>query len=194
MTRKNNKKNKRENETEAAASTDVESNPADPSAEDGKEAVTVADATGVPSPPEGAAAKTKARAVSESKGGATPINSNKTKAVGFTSSNPKHDEEEVKDKDEEEETEEADPILEPYDSFTMDKRDSLNYQQLEDKVQPQGSRGRFSGKDLMKFIPSTTNKYCLVIYKHPYLQLLHSAFVCGKWVYACASQGGADDY
>ena len=97
---------------------------------------------------------------------------------------PKHDKEEVngQDEDEEEEEEEADPIFEPYDSFTMDKRDSLNYQQLEDKVQPQGSRGRFSGKDLMKFIPSTTNKYCLVIYNYStysyFLQLSYVVSGC----------------
>ena len=114
---------------------------------------------------------------------------------------PKHDEDDDDDdeekevdevdKDGEEEEEEADPILEPNDFFTLDERDSLNYQKLLDKVQPQGRRGRFSVKDLIKFIPSTTNKYCLVIYEYPYLQLLHSVFICGNWVYACTSRGGS---
>ena len=166
----------------------------DPSVEDKKEVD--ADATAVPSSPEAAAAK--AEEEHQAKGEATPTKSNKTKAVGFASSNPKHDdddddvdEEKEVDKDEEEEGEEADPILEPNDSFTLDNRDSLNYQKLLDKVQPQGRRGRFSVKDLMKFIPSTLNKNCLVIYKYPYhLQLLHSAFVCGDWVYACCVSWG----
>ena len=111
----------------------------------------------------------------------TPTISNKAKAAGFVSLTPKHDEEEVKleEEVEDEDEEEADPIIEPYDSFTLDKVDSLNYHQLEDNKQPRGSKGRFSGKDLMKFIPSTKNKYCMVIYDHSYLQLLHSVFICG---------------
>ena len=133
MTRKNNKKNERENEIEVAAA-DVESNPPDLSAEDWKEAEAVGDATGVPSPPEAAAVKSKAGAKSDSEEADTPTSSNKTKAAGFISLTPKHDEEEVGVKeevgDEEEEEEEADPILKPYNSFTMDKVDSLNYQQL----------------------------------------------------------------
>ena len=76
----------------------------------------------------------------------------------------------------------------------MDKVDSLNYHQLEDNVQPQGRKGRFSGKNSMKFIPSTTNKYCLVLYNYPHLQLLHWAFICGEWVYASASRAGVGDY
>ena len=137
----------------------------DPSVEDKKEVD--ADATAVPSSPEAAAAK--AEEEHQAKGEATPTKSNKTKAVGFASSNPKYDEDEDdvdkknEDEDGEEDEEEADPILDPNNSFTLDKRDSLNYQKLLDKVQPQGRRGRFSVKDLIKFIPSTTNTYCLVI-------------------------------
>ena len=71
------------------------------------------------------------------------------------------------------------PILKQYSTFTLDELDSVNYHQMEDNEQPQGSGNRFSGRDLMKFILSTTNKYCLMIYIDPHLHLLHSAFRSG---------------
>ena len=60
--------------------------------------------------------------------------------------------------------------MERYTTFTMDEADSLNYHQEEDNEQPSGRSGsRFTEEDLLKFIPSTTNKYCLMIYNDPHL-------------------------
>ena len=101
------------------------------------------------------------------------------------------EEEEVKVEDKELE---GNPVLKQYSTFTLDELDSVNYHRMEDNKQPQGSGGRFSGRDLMKFIPSTTNKYCLVIYIDPHLYLLHSAFRSGDWVYASTSRAGVDDF
>ena len=58
--------------------------------------------------------------------------------------------------------------MKQYSTFILDKLDSVNYHQMEDNKQPQGSGGRFSGRDLMKFIPSSTNKHCLMIYIDPH--------------------------
>ena len=104
------------------------------------------------------------------------------------------------DDDEEEEEDNSimevfgEPTLKPSTSFTIDEEISLKYQLLLDLDQPLGSRGRFAGEDLMQFISTTTSKYCLVISKPPYLQLLHSAFKWGDWVYASTSCSGVDDY
>ena len=153
LTRKN-KKSKSENE-----SVQEVANPLDPIADEG----IVVDNPPNPMADEGkveeAEAGVKPKAESESVD--TPIISN---AAGVISSTPKYDgddddnDEEVADEEGEEEEK-----LEPYDSFTMAGTDSLNYQRLEDNSQSQGRKGRFSGKDLLKFIPSTSNKYCLVI-------------------------------
>ena len=105
--------------------------------------------------------------------------------------------EEVKEEEEgdvKDEELEGNPVLKQYSTFTLDELDSVNYQRMEDNKQLQGSGGRFSGRDLMKFIPSTINEYCLMIYIDPHLHLLHSAFRCGDWMYASTSRAGVDNF
>ena len=88
------------------------------------------------------------------------------------------------------------PTLEPsvHTSFTIDENISLDYQLLLDPDQPFGRRDRFTREDLIKFIPTTEHKYCLVVSKPSYFQLLHSAIMWGNWVYASTSGSGVDDY
>lgn len=64
--------------------------------------------------------------------------------------------------------------------FTIDERLFLNYHKLLDQDKSYGIRGRFTQDDLTKHISTRTNKYCLVISRPPYLQLLHPAFLYGE--------------
>ena len=103
----------------------------------------------------------------DAKSGETPTISNKDPAPGFVSQSPTNKGEDGTKgevENEEEEVEEEDPTLEQYTTFTLDEADSLNYHQEEDNEQPSGRNGsRFTEEDLLKFIPSTTNKYCLMV-------------------------------
>mmetsp|Transcript_50014 Transcript_50014/g.50858 ORF Transcript_50014/g.50858 Transcript_50014/m.50858 type:complete len:196 (+) Transcript_50014:312-899(+) len=87
-------------------------------------------------------------------------------------------------------------MLEASTSFTTDENVCLDYHLnlLADTDQPLGKKGRFTREDLASFIVSTEKKYCLVTSKPPGLQLLHSAFMWGDWVYTSASTSETDNY
>ena len=86
------------------------------------------------------------------------------------------------------------PVFEENKSLTTDEIISLNYQEISDMFQLIGSADEFTRQDLNRFIGGTEKKYCLLISKESWLQVLHPAFVLGEWVYASTSCSGVDNY